>query len=397
MIYARLCQYAFCRIACAQLHKVSALHDQNHIFHFCVLLICSLLSINFMQSTVSSSQSGKGLSARSITIWRIAQTLVWLTGLAIFFSLIYFPSVGLLVFWNMLIPVAPALLVVATGLWRNICPLATTNLLPRHFNLSEKRKMSPAAQARLQLIAIVALYTIVPLRHVLFNTNGMATALLLFVAASIGFGMGFVFDWKSGWCSTLCPVHPVEKLYGGKTLISFPNAHCGECVNCSVPCPDSTPDFHPALAKKTDYQNLNGILTIGGLPGFIWGWFHVPAHTGSITVANFLEAYQMPLAGLFVTMMLYLALKNFVNKKNERWLINGFAAAGVSCYYWYRIPALLGFGKFSEEGTLVNLNGILPQWSIALLICASTLFFFSWFLLRKQSRKSWVIRPAYAR
>ena len=66
---------------------------------------------------------------RSLTIWRLLQVLVWIVGLVIFLALIFYPSIGLLLFWNILIPVAPALLVVATGVWRNICPLSTTNLL----------------------------------------------------------------------------------------------------------------------------------------------------------------------------------------------------------------------------------------------------------------------------
>ena len=37
--------------------------------------------------------------------------------LGIFFSLIFFPKIGIHAFWNVLIPIAPALVVVAVGLW----------------------------------------------------------------------------------------------------------------------------------------------------------------------------------------------------------------------------------------------------------------------------------------
>ena len=343
----------------------------------------------------SPFKSGNQLSARSITIWRVLQFLVWLVGLSIFVSLIYFPAVGLLVFWNILIPIAPALLVVATGLWRNICPMAITNLLPRHYNLSLKKKLTVRTQAKLQLVSILALYAIVPLRHAIFNTNGMATAWLLFIAATTGFSMGFIYDWKSGWCSTLCPVHPVEKLYGGNTLLSMPNAHCGECVNCSIPCPDSTPNMHPSVATRTIYHKISGALTIGGLPGFIWGWFHVPDSLAPLSVSQFFKTYELPLLGCLVTLIIYLVWQKVMAEKDHPKLIALFAASGVSCYYWYRIPALLGFGKFAEDGTLVNLRNVLPEWSITILIIASTIFFFVWFLLRKPNHKSWVIRPAF--
>jgi hypothetical protein len=349
-----------------------------------------------MITTALPYKSGNQLSTKSITIWRIIQTAVWFAGLTIFLSLIFYPSVGLLIFWNILIPVAPALLVVATGVWRNVCPLATTNLLPRHFNLSKRKTMSVTQQTKLQLIAIIALYTIVPLRHAIFDTNGMATAILLFSAVVTGITMGFIYDWKSGWCSSLCPIHPVEKLYGGNTLFSLPNAHCDQCVNCSIPCPDSTPNIHPAIAKKTTYQRISGLLTIGGLPGFIWGWFHAPDYSGTINFSNLFEAYKMPFIGFAATLILYLILKNYLKGKNERILINCFAAAGVSCYYWYRIPALFGFGKFADDGLLISLKNVLPEWSMTLIILLTTIFFFGWLILRNTNQKSWVLRPKYA-
>jgi hypothetical protein len=304
---------------------------------------------------------------------------------------------GLLIFWNILIPVAPALLVVATGLWRNVCPMATTVLLPRRFNLSKRKIMPAQTQAVLQVIAVIALYMIVPLRHAVFNRSGMSTAILLFAATSIGFTMGFIYDWKSGWCASLCPIHPVEKLYGGNTIASLPNAHCHKCVNCSIPCPDSTPNIHPAMSKKTSGNKISGVLTIGGLPGFIWGWFHVPDRTTTVSFHNFLDAYRMPFTGFAITLFIYLTLTRFIKAKHERIIVNFFAATAVSCYYFYRIPSLLGFGKYADDGLLINLKNILPQWSILLLVSVVTIFFFWWIVFRKSGHQSWVIRPEFSK
>jgi len=178
-----------------------------------------------------------------LMVWRIGQTIVWFAGAAILFCLFYFPSFGVLLFWNILIPLAPALFVVAPGLWRNTCPLATTVLLPRHAGLSKKRKLSAAQTGTLNLVGVIALYAIVPLRHAVFNSSGAATALLIVSMAFIGVAVGFGYEWKSAWCSGLCPVHPVEKLYGANVSFSSPNAHCDRCMNCVVPCPDSTPNI----------------------------------------------------------------------------------------------------------------------------------------------------------
>jgi len=349
-----------------------------------------------MAASISPFKSGNQLSRGSILIWRIVQAAVWAVGATILFCLLFFPSVGLLLFWNILIPVAPALLVVAIGVWRNVCPLATTILLPRHLGLSKKKKLSTAQLGKLNLIGVIALYSIVPLRHAIFNNDGTATAALIISMAIIGISLGFIYEWKSAWCSGLCPIHPVEKLYGQNTLTSLPNAHCGECMKCVTPCPDSTPNITPKSSTKTIWHELSGLLIIGGLPGFIWGWFHVPDETHIMTVAAFLNVYTLPLAGFATTLLIYWLLSKIIQAKYERRLIGFFAAAGVSCYYWYRIPSLFGFGNFGTDGLLVNLRNVLPEWSIPAITIATALFFFYLLVGRRQNNKSWVIRPPYA-
>lgn len=349
-----------------------------------------------MPTLTNGYKSGNQLSATSILIWRIVQTAVWLAGAAIFTCLIFFPKIGVLLFWNILIPIAPALIVIAVGIWRNVCPLATVTLLPRHLHLSKRKKMSASLQAKLSLVAVSSLYLIVPLRHAIFNTSGHATAILLTIAAFTGIITGFVFDWKSAWCSSLCPVHPVEKLYGGNVLLSMPNAHCDQCVNCVVPCPDSTPNIHPKASQKTIYHRISGILTVGALPGFIWGWFHVPDQTSIHSFAEITDVYKMPLIGFVATLILYLFITKLANKKYDSIITGIFAASAVSCYYWFRIPSLFGFGKFADDGLLINLSNIIPAWSITVVIIATAIFFFWWMLGRSSKHNSWIIRPQFA-
>jgi hypothetical protein len=343
---------------------------------------------------------GQQLSSRSVLIWRVVQTVAWLAGATILFCLLYSPAKGLLLFWNILIPVAPALLVIAPGLWRNVCLLATTNLLPRHFGLSKKKKLSAKQLGIFNLIGIIALYAIVPLRHAIFNTNGLATALLIIGMAVTGIILGFFYEWKSAWCSGLCPIHPVEKLYGGNAFISLPNAHCKQCANCVVPCPDSSANTSPGSSKKTIWHRLTGILTTGGLPGFIWGWFHVADKKFTGAFDTFFNVYKMPLIGFTITLAIYGLLSIRINgtrTKYDKKLTSFFAALGVSCYYWYRIPALLGFGNLGEDGLLINLKNNLPQWSVTAMILSTTAFFFFWLFFRKQSNKSWLIRPEFVK
>lgn len=350
-----------------------------------------------MFSGKAGTNAGTQLTTRSLLLWRMAQAAVWLAGAVILFCLIFYPAIGILLFWNILIPVAPALFVLATGLWRNVCPLATTNLLPRHLGKSQRKRLSIKQLSKLHLMAVLALYLLVPLRHAIFNENGLATALLIISMVVIGSGMGFVYEWKSAWCSGLCPIHPVEKLYGGNVLLSLPNAHCGQCMNCVIPCPDSTANINPNNKTGNTYQRISSLFIIGGLPGFIWGWFHVPDNAGTTTFQSYLSVYAMPLMGFAITLVAYAIVSKLVNQAFQQKLMSIFAAAGVSCYYWFRIPALFGFGKFANDGVLINLTQVFPVYTIILFTIITTLFFFYWLVIRPQNNRSWVIRPPYAR
>ena len=343
-----------------------------------------------------SFKSGIQLSSRSILTWRIIQFAVWLVGATILICLVFFPSIGIHMFWNILIPVAPALLVVFTGVWRNVCPMATTSLLPRHFGVSKRRRLSTSQIAKLNLAAIIALYVLMPLRHAFFNTNGWATAALIGSMVVVSVLFGFMFEWKSAWCSGLCPVHPVEKLYGTKSMLAVPNALCCECRNCVVPCPDSTPGVHPMSSNRNIYQKISGLLLVGGFPGIVWGWFHVPDHTAISTVGQLAEVYRFPLLGLAATLILFLIARKVINKSYESTLIAVFAASAVACYYWYRIPALFGFGLFHGDGKLVDLTSTLAPWFMTVSVVGSAAFFFYWIVFRKGNNNSWLVRPAYA-
>jgi hypothetical protein len=334
-------------------------------------------------------------ASRTMFWWKLVQAAVWFVGLFIVFSLLFFPKLGIILMWNVLIPVAPLLLVVCGGIWRNICPLATTALLPRRFGFSQKRKLTPEMQACLGLAGIVALYVIVPLRHAFFNMDGPGTALLLMGISAVAFGMGARYEWKSGWCNSLCPVHPVERLYSSKVGLTVPNANCGNCMKCVAPCPDSTPGIHPLSVRKMQCQRIGGYMMVGGFPGFIWGWFQVPDQHGLGSWSSLFDIYFLPFASATCTLGLYILLERLVSKKQETRLISLFAAASVSCYYWFRLPALLGFSRFGTDGLLVNLRDTLPAWSVTGITTGMVLFFFWWLVWRKPGKHSWTVRPAY--
>ncbi len=337
------------------------------------------------------------LSSLTLTYWRIAQILVGMIGLSIFFSLIFIPEIGIHAFWNVLIPVAPALFVVSVGLWRNVCPLASTSLLSRHLGFARNKKLKVKQQEKFQLISVISLLLIIPLRHTIFDTNGPATALIIGLLALIAIVLSFRYDWKSAWCSGLCPIHPVEKLYGRKSLFELPNAHCKSCVNCVTNCPDSTKSINPIPKKKKRLnEKIVGTLIVGGFPGYIWGWFHVQDYYNNEGWHHLISTYSIPFVAMTTTLVVFLFLKKVVSKKNEILLINLFATAAVSIYYWYRLPALIGFGIFPTDGMLVDLSQTLPIWFPLILQFSTTIFFSWWMIFNKKEMSSWVIRPPYA-
>jgi len=331
-------------------------------------------------------------------VWKVTQILLWLIGVTIVGLLLFKEEIGIMVFWNFLIPVAPAILVVFPGVWRNICPMSSTALLPKKLKLAKVRKISLKSQGNLYLLGVIALLVIVPLRHLQLNINGPATAVMLLTAAFAAIIMGMFVEWRSGWCASACPIHSVERLYGSTPLFTTDNAHCSSCEQCVSVCPDATKQMTSALTRNIATERLAGLVMTGGFFGFIWGWYQVPDYRGVIDLSTIITAYTWPLVGGLISLFVYLIIKEMLNTKQTQFLNRLFATASVACYYWYRIPSLFGVGIYPTDGVLIDLSASLPLWFplASQLISAS---FFIWFMMirpHRKAKKSWSIRPAYA-
>jgi len=330
------------------------------------------------------------LKGNQLKYWRFSQYLVALLGVALWIALLITPEIGLHAFWNVLIPIAPALVVFASGLWRNICPMASTSLLPRHLGFSQKKRVSKKLSEKFHLYSILILLLVIPFRHVILDSSGLSTAILLFILASLAFYLGYRYDWKSGWCSGVCPISSVEKLYGRKSVFRLANAHCKYCINCVVPCPDSTPQTQPMRKKKK-----SAMILLGGFPGFIWGWFQIPDYYNNDGWGNLISIYSLPFISMFVSLMIFYFIKKILHEKHHELLINIFTFAAVSLYYWFRIPALVGFGKFPQDGRLIDLSQSIPESVPFYIKITLIIIFFGWFFLKKENEISWLVRPPF--
>lgn len=328
--------------------------------------------------------------------WLLAQLLVLGIGLTIFIALLVAPPIGLDLLWNVLIPAAPLLLVLAPGLWRNVCPLSSLALLPQKLGRSRGLRIPRAAQAWITFAGVLLLLALVPMRRIIFDQDALASAILLAGAATLAGGAGLLFESKSGWCAGLCPLRAVETLYGERPLLTVDNAHCSTCARCTEPCPDSTPALQPGVNLKRLPGRITHHLMVGAFPGFIWGWFHI-ADTPTPGAAHALRAYALPLAAGAATWACYALLRRAIRPERRRRLVRVFALAAVGCYYWYRLPGLFGWALFEGDGTLVDLRGALPEWtpfvlqSLVLVLAAAAA------LSGRGAERSWQRRPAPAR
>lgn len=329
--------------------------------------------------------------------WKTIQILLWLIGVTIVGLLIVKPDLGILLFWNLLIPIAPAIVVIIPGVWRNICPMSSTALLLTKLGLSKQKKLSTNNSGMLFAIGVIALILIVPLRHLLLNTSGTATAAMLLITAAIAIVMGFKYQWRSGWCASLCPIHSVERLYGSTPAFTTDNAHCTTCEKCTSVCPDSTKQMTAVITRNISMEKLAGLVMTGGFVGYIWGWYHVPDYL-QVGFWQVFTAYAWPLGCGLISLTIYLSIRTQLAPAAIKEMNKVFATSAIICYYWYRLPSLIGMGLFPNDGVLINLSGVLPWWFPVLLKVASAMFFIWFMFIRNKNRqkRSWNVRPEYA-
>ena len=189
--------------------------------------------------------------------------------------LLWQPDTGLRLFWGLVVPVLPALLVLAPGLWRQVCPMATLNQLPRQAGVSRARELPAALKTWAFSIALLLFVGAVALRAPLLNHDGRWLAALLAGALLLALAGGWWFKGRSGWCGTFCPLGPIQRDYGQAPLLLVRNGWCEPCLGCQKNCYD----FNPRAAVFSDVYDDDPRwagqrrLFMGLMPGLIVGYF----------------------------------------------------------------------------------------------------------------------------
>ena len=245
------------------------------------------------------------------------------------------PAGGLFFFWRLLVPLLPLTFLLAPGLWRNVCPLAAANQAPRLWGITRAWPQPEFLRRRGYAVAICLFAAIVAARRPLLDKNGAALAVLLLGLIAAAFTTGTFMRGKSGWCTSICPLLPVQRVYGQTPFVGVPNSHCRPCVGCTKNCHD----FNPRAAYQADMHDPDPDwpaprkLFAGAFPGIVYGFFTVSPTASTLAVYGRILLFAAVGAGALFALNAVLGLSN-----SRVAVLGGAAAAGI--FYWYQGPLM---------------------------------------------------------
>ncbi len=277
--------------------------------------------------------------SRSLPLWawHAGRVLSVCSAVGLCILLLVRPAQGLELWWKLAIPLLPLLWLAAPGLWRNLCPLAASNQTPRLARFTRGLTVPGWYREYAPVVGMAAFIVLVASRRPLLNTSGVATAVLIgaaLVGALLG---GVVFKGKSGWCSSICPLLPVQRIYGQTPFATVPNSHCQPCVGCTTNCYD----FNPRVAYLADLYEDDRHYTgyrrffVGCFPGLILCYFTLPTHISAASDYARFALFTAAAAGSFF-------LAETLLKISVAKIAAVYGAVAISLFYWYAAPVLSG-------------------------------------------------------
>ena len=296
----------------------------------------------------------RGGPSLSVRLFRIAGYLGLGCTAALLATLWYAPQIGLTILWGLLIPVVPFVLFTAPALWRNVCPIATLNQLPRRGGFSLALPAPKVLERWGFLVAILLLFGMVGARRFLFDSQGQILALVVGAVLTLAFVQGVLFRGKSGWCNGLCPVGPVGQLYGRGAFAKLPNAHCTSCIGCSRNCFDGDPsEAHLKDLYDDDEQRMRLRRYFAAVfPGFVYAFYVVPSPP-DIGIAQMYLAF----AGWMAVSLAAFATLEAITTLSLGFLTSLFAVLALNLYYFFNAP------EFAHNLTLLAGLKTVPEWT----------------------------------
>ena len=291
-------------------------------------------------------------------LWRAGRATALIALVAVFAGLVLAPDAGLAVLWGGFVPAIATSLFVTPVLWRGICPLATLNEVGN--GIGRPVTPSPRTQTILGIGGLVLFHILVPARLLLFNHNGTAV-----VAAGLAIGMlaillGARFAVRSAFCNALCPILPMERLYGQAPIMSVERGRCGACTVCTPRgCLDLSGAKNLAQIIGPSRRTRGWLFTPFGLfasalPGFILGYFLAPAGVGGSAV----RVYGMTLGGSVASLLVVQLAVRTLSLAMDRALLLLAAWSGVT-YFAFTGPAIARLWHLpASAGMALGLAGV---------------------------------------
>jgi hypothetical protein len=272
-------------------------------------------------------------------LWRTAQLAGLVLTAALLAGLVQWPEPTLNLLWNMVVPLLPATFLVSPQIWRNVCPLATLNALTG--DRVGRRHLAGQLLNATWAVGIVLLVVMVPARRFLFNVNGPALAVTIVAVAALALLAGLVYARRAGFCNALCPVLPVEKLYGQAPLLRVGNARCSGCTLCTpTGCLDLVGGKAVAHAIGPRRRTTGWLLTPFGafaaaFPGFVIGYFAVQD-----TGLHAAGAVYLTVAAWVVVAYVATAIGTLLLRARAEVALPALGGIAVAFYYWFAAPTL---------------------------------------------------------
>jgi len=301
-------------------------------------------------------------SPTSSALWKTAQAVGVVATVALVAGLFLKPDVALFVLWNVLIPLVPVSLMVSPLIWRNVCPLATLNMA---FNRPATRKLTNGLAGKAGIVAIALLVVLVPARRFAFNNDGVSLAIVIVVVGLLALALGVVFDAKAGFCNAICPVLPVERLYGQAPLLQVPNGRCPSCSLCTQRgCIDLAPEKSVAQTLGPARQSTAWLRTGFGafaaaFPGFVVGYY--TSGDVALTAAGSVYLY---IGGWALGSYLLVTILVQVFRLQSGLALLLLGGLALSLYYWYAVEVVLtamgvaGMWPMALRGAALLLIGV---------------------------------------
>ncbi len=243
-------------------------------------------------------------------------------------------------FWALFFPFLLFVIVLVPGVWREVCPLAFANQLPRAFGLTFKLKLPASLQKVHFLISFSLFVGALFVFHQSFFTDILYFQLALGGLALLAFLGGLLIEGKAGWCGTFCPLSGVERLFGSSPLITTKNAWCYPCLDCQKNCMDFNP--RPALsADLADADEKYALVRLAAsafLLGLAYNYFRDPFFYRLEAFTDLPAVFLAPVLSVGLVVILYFFLP--VSAYHLLLLSLALTLAG---YYYVEFPSVASF------------------------------------------------------